>query len=218
MFRHIIMDPATMIATAEKGEEEGDGDEEEAAGEEDEADEEHEDDHLGNAQAAKQQLRENTPNSSSSRKRRSSGPPETADPGSKWSRTPLLGCWTSLQQGLQEHASVVQQGGSSTAENEGDFPEGESMADDDGCSALVEKIRDPVRRELANLLVADLQVLLLGIKHPLGINYPAEGVVYIQQPSPVRDGSVEAHVSVFSRTVEFLQSGPSTCTCGVCGL
>ncbi|OEL21320.1 Agmatine coumaroyltransferase-2 [Dichanthelium oligosanthes] len=32
--------------------------------------------------------------------------------------------------------------------------------------------------------------------------YPAEGVVYILPPSPLGDGSVEAHVSLFSRAVE----------------
>ena len=32
--------------------------------------------------------------------------------------------------------------------------------------------------------------------------YPAEGVVYILPPSPLGDGSVEAHVSLFSRAME----------------
>lgn len=110
MFRHITVDPATMLATAEEGEEEEEGDEEEVAAEDDEADEGHDDGRLGNARAAKQRLREDTPNSSSSRKRRSSGPADTTDPGSKRSRTPVLSCWRSLQQGLQEHTSAVMQG------------------------------------------------------------------------------------------------------------
>ena len=32
--------------------------------------------------------------------------------------------------------------------------------------------------------------------------YPAEGVVYILPPAPLGDGSVETHVSLFSRAME----------------
>nr|CAB3504025.1 unnamed protein product [Digitaria exilis] len=40
----------------------------------------------------------------------------------------------------------------SSSENEPDLAEGDIMVDDDACSALVEKIRDPVRREFARIL------------------------------------------------------------------
>lgn len=117
MFRHITVDPTTMVSTVAEGEDEEDGDEDEdAADQEEEGEEEEEeedDDYLGNAQqtnlAAPIELREHTP-LSSSRKRGSSGPTSTAEVGSKRSKNPVLGCWSNLQQGLHEHTSIVKQG------------------------------------------------------------------------------------------------------------
>lgn len=52
-----------------------------------------------------------TPNYNSGRERGSSGGTNTSDSGgSKRSKAPVLGCWSSLQHGLDEHTSAVKEG------------------------------------------------------------------------------------------------------------